>query len=71
MTDRARLYSVPKLMLPVYEKIVGLTDNVCDKKLNSDDDGRLGNVRANSLLGNHARGRAVLFMRTTAEWIRA
>ena len=34
MTDRARLYSVPKLMLPVYEKIVGLTDNVCGRYLN-------------------------------------
>ena len=33
MTDRARLYSVPKIMLPVYEKITGLTDNVCDKHL--------------------------------------
>ena len=36
MTDRARLYSVPKIMLPVYEKITGLTDNVCDKHLNSE-----------------------------------
>ena len=36
MTDRARLNSVPKLMLPVYEKIVGLTDKVCDKHLNSE-----------------------------------
>jgi hypothetical protein len=36
MTDRARLYTVPKIMLPVYEKIVGLTDNVCDKHLNSE-----------------------------------
>jgi hypothetical protein len=34
MTDRARLNSVPKLMLPVYEKIVGLTNKVCDKHLN-------------------------------------
>jgi hypothetical protein len=36
MTDRARLHTVPKIMLPVYEKIVGLTDNVCDKHLNSE-----------------------------------
>jgi Domain of unknown function (DUF6398) len=36
MTDRARLNSVPKLMLPVYEKIVGLTNKVCDKHLNSE-----------------------------------
>jgi hypothetical protein len=26
--------TVPKLMLPVYEKIVGLTDDVCDRHLN-------------------------------------
>ena len=36
MTDRARLNSVPKLMLPVYEKIVGLTNKACDKHLNSE-----------------------------------
>jgi Domain of unknown function (DUF6398) len=36
MTDRARLRSVPKTMLPVYEKIVSLTDDVCDKHLNSE-----------------------------------
>ncbi len=36
VTDRGRLYSVPKIMLPVYEKITGLTDNVCDKHLNSE-----------------------------------
>jgi hypothetical protein len=36
MTDRARMYSVPKLMLPIYEKIVGLTDAVCGNKLNSE-----------------------------------
>jgi hypothetical protein len=34
MTLPARLNSVPKLMLPVYEKIVGLTDDVCDRHLN-------------------------------------
>lgn len=27
---------VPKGMLPVYERIVGLTDDVCDKQLNSE-----------------------------------
>ena len=32
----ARSNSVPKLMLPVYEKIVGLTDDVCGKHLNSE-----------------------------------
>jgi hypothetical protein len=36
MTDSARLNSVPKKMLSVYEKIVGLTDDVCDKHLNSE-----------------------------------
>jgi hypothetical protein len=28
--------SVPKMMLPVYDKIVGLTDDVCDRHLNSE-----------------------------------
>jgi hypothetical protein len=32
----ARSNSVPKLMLPVYEKIVGLTDDVYDRHLNSE-----------------------------------
>ena len=36
MTGPSRLSSVPKVMLPVYEKIVGLTDDVCDKHLNSE-----------------------------------
>jgi hypothetical protein len=36
MTDPARLNSIPKKMLSVYEKIVGLTDDVCDKHLNSE-----------------------------------
>ncbi len=36
MTDRAHRYSVSKIMLPVYEKITGLTDTVCDKHLNSE-----------------------------------
>ncbi len=34
MTAPARLNSVPKVMLPVYEKIVALTDDVCDRHLN-------------------------------------
>jgi Domain of unknown function (DUF6398) len=34
MTLPARSNSVPKLMLPVYEKIVGSTDDVCDRHLN-------------------------------------
>jgi len=32
----SRLRSVPKMMVPVYEKIVGLTDDVCGKRLNSE-----------------------------------
>ena len=35
-TSSARSNSVPKRMLPVYERIVGLTDDVCDKRLNSE-----------------------------------
>ena len=35
MTGPSRL-SLPKVMLPVYEKIVGLTDDVCDRYLNSE-----------------------------------
>ena len=34
MTVPAGSNSVPKMMLPVYQKIVGLTDDVCDKHLN-------------------------------------
>ena len=34
MTARARLNSVPKPMLRVYEKIISLTDDVCDRHLN-------------------------------------
>jgi Domain of unknown function (DUF6398) len=34
MTNPARSNSVPKLMLPVYEKIAGLTDDVCYRHLN-------------------------------------
>lgn len=70
MTDRARMYSVPKLMLPIYEKIVGLTDAVCGNKLNSEyrDLARAMTAAlcrkrpAHSLLGNHARGRAASCM---------
>ena len=36
MTVPVRSNSVPKMMLPVYQKIVGLTDDVCDKHLNSE-----------------------------------
>lgn len=36
MTGSVRSNSVPKVMLPVYEKIVGLTDDFCDKHLNSE-----------------------------------
>ena len=36
MMGPSRLSSVPKRILPVYEKIVGLTDNVCDRHLNSE-----------------------------------
>jgi hypothetical protein len=36
MTGPARLNSVPKIMTPIYEKIVGLTDDVCDRQLNSE-----------------------------------
>jgi len=36
MMDPSRPSSVPKMMLPVYEKIVGLTDDVCDRHLNSE-----------------------------------
>jgi hypothetical protein len=36
MTGPTRSNSVPKEMLSVYERIVGLTDDVCDKRLNSE-----------------------------------
>jgi len=36
MTGPSRLSSVPKVMLLVYEKIVGLTDDVCDRYLNTE-----------------------------------
>jgi hypothetical protein len=36
MTASARLNSVPKIMMPVCEKIVGLIDGVCDRHLNSE-----------------------------------
>src|SRR4051812_22146194 len=31
-----RSNSVPKAMMPVYERIIGLTDDVCDRQLNSE-----------------------------------
>jgi len=36
MTGPTRSNSVPKGMLPVFERIVGLTDDVCSKRLNSE-----------------------------------
>ena len=36
MIGPSRLSSVPKMMLPVYDKIVGLTDDVCDRHLDSE-----------------------------------
>jgi hypothetical protein len=36
MTGPSRLISIPKVMLPFYEKIVRLTDDVCDRYLNSE-----------------------------------
>src|SRR5258706_8173953 len=36
MTAPARLNSVPKTMMRVHEKIVGLIDSVCDRHLNSE-----------------------------------
>jgi hypothetical protein len=36
MKSPARLNSIPKGMLPLYERIVGLSDNVCDTHLNSE-----------------------------------
>ena len=36
MTGPARLGSVPKLMAPIYEQVVSLTDDVCKKSLNSE-----------------------------------
>ena len=35
-TGPPRLKPVPNVMLPVYEKIVGLTDDVCNRQLNSE-----------------------------------
>jgi hypothetical protein len=36
MTAPARLNSVPKTMMPAYEKIVGLINDVCERHLNSE-----------------------------------
>jgi hypothetical protein len=35
MAGPARIGSVPKLMAPIYEKIVGLTDDIGKRQLNS------------------------------------
>src|SRR6267143_1239863 len=36
MTAPARLNAVPKTMMRVHEKIVGLIDSVCDRRLNTE-----------------------------------
>ena len=36
MTGPTHLNSVPKVMMPVYEKIAGLTNEFCDRHLNSE-----------------------------------
>ena len=36
MAAPARLGSVPKLMAPIYEKVVGLTDDICKRHLTSE-----------------------------------
>jgi len=36
MTGSAQLNSVPRVLIPVYENIVSLTDKVCDAHLNSE-----------------------------------
>jgi hypothetical protein len=36
MAGPARLGSIPKLMAPIYEKVVGLTDDACKRLLNSE-----------------------------------
>jgi hypothetical protein len=36
MMGPTRLNTIPKGMLPVYERIVGLSDNVCDTHLDSE-----------------------------------
>jgi hypothetical protein len=61
-----RSNSAPKAMLPVYERIVGLTDDVCDRRLNSEYrdlaremTGRsAGSARAHSVLDSRELGRA-------------
>jgi hypothetical protein len=61
-----RSNSIPKGMLAIYERIVGLTDDVCDRQLNSEyrDLARVmtgrcaGSARAHSLLDNRELGRA-------------
>ena len=36
MAGPSRMNSVPKPMVPIYEKVVGLTDDVCKRQLNSE-----------------------------------
>jgi len=36
MAGPSRLNSVPKPLVPIYEKVVGLTDDVCKRQLNSE-----------------------------------
>ena len=36
MAGPARLGSIPKLMAPVYERVVGFTDDICKRHLNSE-----------------------------------
>src|SRR5258707_15791261 len=36
MAGPARVGSIPKLMAPIYEKVVALTDDVCKRQLNSE-----------------------------------
>jgi hypothetical protein len=66
MMGPSRLSSVPKMMLPVYDKIVGLTDDVCDRHLNYEyrDSARAmtgafaESARVQLLPDNRERGRA-------------
>jgi hypothetical protein len=36
MAGPSRVGSIPKLMAPIYENVVGLTDDVCERQLNSE-----------------------------------
>ncbi len=74
MTAPARLNSVPKTMMRVHEKIVGLIDSVCDRHLNSEyrDLARAMTAAlcrkrpSPSLPDNRERGRAVSSMCSAA-----